>query len=91
MPSGYSLRVRASMVAAICGCVMLAVRLATSSSVEMPSMRSIGSRPLPRVLDILAPVASRTMPWMYTLRNGTSPVKRSVIMIIRATQKKMMS
>ena len=30
-------------------------------------------------------------PWMYTARNGTSPVNLRPIMIIRATQKKMMS
>ena len=91
MPFGYSRRVRSAIAAAIFGCVMLAVRLATRSSVETPSIKSSGSKPLPRVLDILAPLASRTMPWMYTSRNGTSPVNLSVIMIIRATQKKMMS
>ena len=91
MPFGYSRRVRSAICAASCGWVMFEVRLATRPSVEMPSTMSSGSRPLPFVLDIFAPSASRTMPWMYTLRNGTSPVKRKVIMIMRATQKKMMS
>jgi hypothetical protein len=40
---------------------------------------------------IFLPCASRTRPWMYTCLNGTRPVKCVVIMIILATQKKMMS
>lgn len=31
------------------------------------------------------------MPWMYTALNGTLPVKWVVIIIMRATQKKMIS
>ena len=46
---------------------------------------------LPFDFDIFCPSASRTMALMYTSRKGTLPVKCSVIMIIRATQKKMMS
>ena len=50
-----------------------------------------GPSPLPLVLDIFWPSASRTRPWMYTCRKGTSSVNLSAIMIMRATQKKMMS
>jgi hypothetical protein len=39
----------------------------------------------------LLAVSSRTRPWMYTSRNGTSPMKWMPANIIRATQKKMMS
>ena len=42
-------------------------------------------------LDIFLPSWSRTMPWMYTSLNGTLPVKWVVIIIMRATQKKMIS
>ncbi len=76
---------------AICGCISPSVRLVIRSASEMPSTTSSGSSPLPRVFDIFWPSASRTSPVMWTLRNGTSPMKCSVIMIIRATQKKMMS
>ena len=55
------------------------------------SMRSSGLGLLPRVLDILRPILSRTMPVKYTLRNGTSCMNSSPAMIMRATQKKMMS
>ena len=44
-----------------------------------------------RHMRIFFPSASRTRALMYTCRNGTWPVKCVVIMIIRATQKKMMS
>ena len=46
---------------------------------------------LPFDFDILSPCSSRMSPVMYTSRNGTSPVNFSPIMIMRATQKKMMS
>ena len=46
---------------------------------------------LPFDLLIFAPFSSRTSPWMTTWRKGTWPVKCSPIIIIRATQKKMMS
>ena len=91
MPSGNSFRVAFSIFAAICGCISPLVRLATRSSRAMPSMMSIGSRMLPFDFDIFWPSLSRTRPVMYTSRNGTCPVRRSVTMIIRATQKKMMS
>ncbi len=50
-----------------------------------------GSMTLPLDLLIFCPRSSRTRPWMNTVRNGTSPMKCSPIIIIRATQKKMMS
>jgi len=46
---------------------------------------------LPLDFDILAPVASRTRALMNTRLKGTCPVKWSPCIIIRATQKKMMS
>src|SRR5207245_11234611 len=66
------------------------VDFSISSGSVMPSMISSGSSVLPFDLDILSPSASRTMALMYTCRNGTLPVKCMVIMIIRATQKKML-
>ena len=50
-----------------------------------------GSATLPLDLDIFCPSASRTRAWMYTSRNGTSPVHLRPSMIMRATQKNRMS
>ena len=55
------------------------------------SMRARGSGELPSDLDILRPSLSRTMPVKYTLRKGMSPRYSYPAMIMRATQKKMMS
>ena len=63
----------------------------SASRASMPSMRSSGSSTLPFDFDIFWPSSSRTIALMYTSRNGISPVKYIVVMIIRATQKKMMS
>ena len=68
-----------------------AVDFSNNFSYETPSMRSSGSNVLPFDFDIFSPSASRTMALMYTWRNGTLPVKWRVAMIMRATQKKMMS
>ncbi|MNE69630.1 hypothetical protein D3C80_1653650 [compost metagenome] len=63
----------------------------------MPSTMSSGSRTLPLDLDIFWPWPSRTRPCTYTVLNGTCGVPSSflircmVSMIMRATQKKMMS
>ncbi len=57
----------------------------------MPSIKSTGSITLPSDFDIFLPSWSRTMPWIYTSLNGTLPVKWVVIIIMRATQKKMIS
>ena len=46
---------------------------------------------MPFVFDIFAPFSSSTRVWMKTVLNGTSPMKCRPIIIIRATQKKMMS
>ena len=46
---------------------------------------------MPRVLDILRPILSRTMPVKYTLEKGCLPMNSSPAMIMRATQKKMIS
>ena len=67
------------------------VRLAISASSAMPSTMSSGSMTLPLDLDIFSPCSSRMRPVMYTSRNGTSPMNFRPIIIMRATQKKMMS
>ncbi len=91
MPSGNSFCVFLRTVGAVSGLRRPVVRLSSSGSSAMPSIRSTGSSTLPSDLLIFLPCASRTRPWMYTCLNGTRPVKCVVIMIIRATQKKMMS
>ena len=55
------------------------------------SISSIGSGELPRLFDILRPNLSRTIPVKYTFLNGILPIYSSPAMIIRATQKKMIS
>ena len=97
IPSANSLRVLFSILAASCGCIMLPVRFSTKSSSPIPSIMSNGSSTLPLDFDILLPASSRIRPVTYTVLNGTcglpssSLMKCMVIMIIRATQKKMMS
>ena len=61
------------------------------ASAPYSSIMASGSMTLPFDLDIFWPRSSRTRPWMHTVRNGTSPMKCRPIIIIRATQKKMMS
>ena len=46
---------------------------------------------LPVDFDILRPFSSRTRPVMWTCRKGTASLKRRPSIIIRATQKKMIS
>jgi hypothetical protein len=91
MPCGNCLRVARSIADFICGCIRPVVRFATSDSRSIPSIRSSGSMMLPLDFDIFWPCSSRIRPVMYTSRNGTSSANLSPIMIIRATQKKMMS
>ena len=91
MPSGKASRVCFSIFCFSCGCIISAVRFCTSSSISMPSIRSIGSRIFPFDLDIFCPCSSRTRPVMYTFLKGISPVNFRVIIIILATQKNMMS
>src|SRR6187399_580949 len=66
-------------------------RVKRNASVPQLSMMSRGSGELPSDLLILRPWPSRTMPVKNTCRNGISPRKKSDAMIMRATQKKMMS
>ncbi len=54
-------------------------------------MTPSGSITLPLVFDIFWPYGSRMSPLRYTYRNGVSPISHSPSIIIRATQKKMMS
>ena len=91
MPSGNSFSVCLRTLGAVSGLRRPWVRFSSSGSKVMPSIRSTGSSTLPSDLLIFLPCASSTRPWMYTCLNGTLPVKCVVIMIIRATQKKMMS
>ncbi len=61
-------------------------------SAPSSSMMFSGSMTLPLDFDIFWPFSSRTRPLMMTRLNGTSPsMKCRPIIIIRATQKKMMS
>ncbi len=62
-----------------------------TASAPWRSISSRGSSTFPLDLLIFAPLASRTRPWITTSRNGARPVRCSPIIIIRATQKKMMS
>ena len=62
-----------------------------SASAEYSSMILSGSRELPSDFDILRPCASRTMPWMTMFANGGFFMKWMPAIIMRATQKKMMS
>jgi hypothetical protein len=56
------------------------------------SMSPSGSKTLPLDLLIFWPFSSRTRPWMAIFLNGTSPSMKCIpIIIMRATQKKMMS
>ena len=64
MPFGNCLRVFFSMRSRRCGCIRPLVRLATSASRSMPSIRSSGSMMLPFDLDILSPCSSRISPVM---------------------------
>ena len=91
IPSGNSFLVFLPILSACLGFIKPVVRLATKSSILMPSIKSIGSKVFPLDLLIFWPSASRTKPWTYTVLNGTLPVKWQVIITIRATQKKMMS
>jgi len=91
MPSGNSFLIRPPLSALSSGRRRPTVAFAINVSSPTPPMRSVGSITLPSDLLIFLPSPSRTMPWMYTVLKGTSPVKWAVIMIIRATQKKMMS
>jgi hypothetical protein len=47
--------------------------------------------PLPSDFDILIPFVSRAVPCRYTVWKGASPMNAYPDMIIRATQKKMIS
>jgi len=91
MPSGNSFFTRAATLGAVSGLRRPTVDLPISVVRSTPWIRSTGSITLPSDLLIFLPSLSRTMPWMYTVRNGTRPVKWVVIMIMRATQKKMIS
>ena len=60
-------------------------------SAPYSSMSFNGSGELPSDLDIFLPSLSRTMPVKYTFRKGILPVYSYPAIIIRATQKKIIS
>ena len=66
-----------------------------SVSAPCSSMIPTGLSTLPFDFDIFSERPpgwpTRTRPWRYTAENGMSPMFSMPIMIIRATQKKMMS
>ena len=67
------------------------MRLYRRASALVAAMISRGSIELPRLLLIFRPLSSRTVPWMYTSRKGISPMNSQPAMIMRATQKKIIS
>ena len=67
------------------------VARATMSSSVAPCTTLSGSSTLPLVFDILSPFSSVTIDVKYTVRNGTLPMKWIPIIIMRATQKKIIS
>src|SRR5438093_7378655 len=54
-------------------------------------IRSRGSTPVPSDLDMRRPSAACTTQWMTTSENGTSPMNSRPVMIIRLTQRLMIS
>ena len=72
-------------------CAAIAAKVKRNASAPYSSMTSRGSMTLPFDFDIFCPRSSRTSAWMYTVGNGTSFIKCRPIIIMRATQKKMMS
>ena len=62
-----------------------------TASAPLRSISSSGSIPVPSDFDIRRPSGAWITEVMYTSRNGARPVNSSPIMIIRATQRKMIS
>jgi hypothetical protein len=87
MPLGKFLRIA---FCAASGVLSASARASICSRVA-PCTTSRGSMTFPFVLLILSPFSSVTIAVRYTVRNGTFPMKCRPIIIIRATQKKMMS
>jgi hypothetical protein len=54
-------------------------------------MTSTGSIPVPSDFDIRRPSGERIVEWMITSWNGMSPISSSPDMIIRFSQRKMIS
>ncbi len=86
MASHFSTKKRVSLPGAL-----PVIRLKRRASAPYFSVISSGSMPLPKDLDILRPLSSRTRPWMSTVWKGGCLVCSQPEKIIRATQKKMMS
>ena len=74
-----------------CPSAVIIIMLKRRASALVASMTLSGSSELPRLLLILRPWPSRTVPWMCTREKGTSPMNLSPAIIMRATQKKSMS
>ena len=64
---------------------------ARSASVPYFVIRSRGSTPVPRDFDIRLPSAAWTWQWMTTSEKGTSSMKSMPVMIMRLTQRLMIS
>ena len=61
------------------------------ASAPWAAISSSGSMPVPRLFDMRRPSAAWTVEWMITSLNGLSPISSMPAMIIRFTQRKMMS
>ena len=61
------------------------------ASAPYGSSASSGSMPVPSVRDMRRPSGLRSVEWMSTSANGSSPISSRPEKIIRATQRKMMS
>ncbi len=72
-------------------CPAIDANVNRSASAPYFAVMSSGSITFPRVLDIFSPFLSRTIACRKTVRKGTSCMKCSPSMAIRATQKKRMS
>ena len=90
-PLGYCLRVALAIFGADSGFLSPRVRFAINSSISTPSIKSRGSKVLPIDLDIFLPCSSSTRAWIYISLKGTSSMKCKPNIIIRATQKKIIS
>ena len=91
MPSGNSFCVRSRILGASSGLRSPVVRFSSSASSAMPSIRSTGSSMLPSDFDIFLPSCVAHDAVDVDVAERHRPVKWVVIMIMRATQKKMMS
>ena len=91
MPLGNSLIVCFSIFSFILGCIRPSVLFLIRVFTFIPSMISKGSKIFPFDFDIFWPSESLTKPCINIFLKGTSEMKCVVIIIILATQKKIIS